>query len=322
MAIINASIGFFQENKAEKALEDIKMLLSLKATVIRDGKRVDVDAGKITVGDIVLLSPGDKIPADLRLIETNNLKIEESLLTGESVPSEKNPDILSEDTMLGDRINMAFSGTTVSSGTGKGIVVEVGENTEIGKINSMISETEKMSTPLLKQTAKFGKTVSVVIVAIAIIIYVFGYFFRDYDSTELLMSVIGLAVAAIPEGLPAILSIIIGGGTLLMNIDLLNKGLSENVMKTITLQTIVITQLFHLFNSYTIYQLFEHTSNSINQTIIRTGPSFFILSTFMISKCLYKIYDIKINIRRIVYSVCNRGNSRFYRTVSHVYCCF
>lgn len=212
VAVINAAIGFFQENKAEKALENIKGLLSLKATVMREGQRIDIDAIELTMGDIVLLNPGDKVPADLRLISTNNLKIEESLLTGESVPSEKEADTLEEDTMLGDRTNMAFSSTTVSSGTGKGVVVAIGADTEIGKINDMISEMEPVTTPLLRQTAKFGKTISIVIVIIAVVIYAFGYFFRDYDSTELLMSVIGLAVAAIPEGLPAILSIILAIG--------------------------------------------------------------------------------------------------------------
>jgi len=212
VAFINAAIGFFQENKAEKALENIKSLLSPKATVIRNGERTEVASTELTVGDIVLLSPGDKVPADLRLIGTNNLKIEESLLTGESVPSEKDSAPLDDDTMLGDRLNMAFSSTTVSSGTGKGIVVAVGADTEIGKINEMISEMKPVTTPLLRQTAKFGKTISIVIVAIALIIYAFGYFFRDYGYTELLMSVIGLAVAAIPEGLPAILSIILAIG--------------------------------------------------------------------------------------------------------------
>ena len=212
VAVINASIGYFQENKAEKALENIKNLLSLKATVIRNGERTDVEATKLTMGDIVLLNPGDKVPADLRLISTNNLKIEESLLTGESVPSEKDTELLGKGTMLGDRSNMAFSSTTVSAGTGRGIVVGVGAETELGKINEMISDMEPMTTPLLKQTAKFGKTISFVIVAVAVVIYAFGYFFRDYGAEELLMSVIGLAVAAIPEGLPAILSIILAIG--------------------------------------------------------------------------------------------------------------
>lgn len=212
VAIVNASIGYFQENKAEKALEDIKKMLSLKAQVIRNGVRTDIDASHLTVGDIVLLSPGDKVPADLRLLRADNLKIEESPLTGESVPSEKKVGVLPLDTMLGDRINMAFSSTTVSAGTGMGIVIAIGKETEIGKINEMMSEVDEITTPLLKQTAKFGKSVSVIIVGIAFVIYLFGHFFRHYDSGELLMSVIGLAVAAIPEGLPAILSIILAIG--------------------------------------------------------------------------------------------------------------
>ena len=212
VAIINASIGFFQENKAEKALEDIKKMLSLKAQVIRSGQRLEMDASELTPGDIVMLSPGDKVPADLRLIRTDNLRIEESPLTGESVPSEKQINALPADTMLGDRINMAFSSTTVSAGTGIGIVVATGESTEIGKINQMMSDVEELTTPLLKQTAQFGKAVSVVILLGAALIFLFGHFFRDYETQQLLMSVIGLAIAAIPEGLPAILSIILAIG--------------------------------------------------------------------------------------------------------------
>ena len=212
VAIINASIGFFQENKAEKALEDIKKMLSLKAQVIRGGNRLEVDASDLTVGDMVMLSPGDKVPADLRLIRADNLKIEESPLTGESVPSEKQVSALPTDTMLGDRVNMAFSSTTVSAGTGMGVVVAIGEGTEIGRINQMMSDVEELTTPLLKQTAQFGKMVSIVILIGSVLIFLFGHFFRDYESQKLLMSVIGLAIAAIPEGLPAILSIILAIG--------------------------------------------------------------------------------------------------------------
>jgi len=212
VAFVNAFIGFLQENKAEKALADIKKLLSLKAMVIRDGKRQEVDAAKITIGDIVVLTPGDKVPADLRLLRSDNLKIEESSLTGESVSSEKNVNPLAEDTMLGDRVNMAFSSTTVSAGTGTGVVIAIGKDTEIGKINEMLSEVNEITTPLLRQTAQFGKMVSFTIIGVAAFIYLFGYLFRDYGVDELLMSVIGLAVAAIPEGLPAILSIILAIG--------------------------------------------------------------------------------------------------------------
>jgi len=214
VAVINASIGFFQENKAEKALENIKKMLSLKAQVVRGGKRMEIDASDLTVGDIVFLTPGDKIPADLRLFKADNLRVEESALTGESVPTEKKVNALPENTELGDRINMAFSGTTVSAGTGIGIVVATGADTELGKINQMMSDVEPLTTPLLKQTAQFGKVVSVVILLGSVFVFLFGYFFRNeiYTIKELTMSVIGLAIAAIPEGLPAILSIILAIG--------------------------------------------------------------------------------------------------------------
>jgi len=212
VALVNASIGFFQESKAEKALEDIKKMLSLKAQVLRDGNPMEIDASDLVAGDIVLLNPGDKVPADLRLLSTSNLKIEEAPLTGESIPIEKNTAPLPADTMLGDKINMAFSGMTVRAGTGRGVVVATGADTEIGKINQMMTDVEALTTPLLKQTAQFGKTVSVVILVGAAIIFLFGILFRDYEIDKLLKSVIGLAIAAIPEGLPAILSIILAIG--------------------------------------------------------------------------------------------------------------
>ncbi|MCD8167661.1 MAG: HAD-IC family P-type ATPase [Bacteroides sp.] len=212
VTIINALIGYIQENKAEKALENIKNMLSPKAQVVRDGERKEIDSKELTVGDVVLLAPGDKVPADIRLTETNNLQIEESVLTGESVPAEKCDEVLEEGTVLGNRCNMAFSSTTVSAGTGAGVVIAIGADTELGKINQLISETQTLTTPLLRQTARLGKTISIAIVVIAVLVYLFGYFFRDYSPQELLLSVIGLAVAAIPEGLPAILSIILAIG--------------------------------------------------------------------------------------------------------------
>ncbi|MDR0333153.1 MAG: cation-transporting P-type ATPase [Dysgonamonadaceae bacterium] len=212
VAVINAFIGFIQENKAEAALEGIRKMLSLKAHVIRNGKRTEIDASDLTVGDIVIISPGSKVPADLRLIRADNLHIEESALTGESVASEKNIEILPDDTVLGDRLNMAFSGTSVSTGTGVGIVVATGGETEIGKINQMMSNVETLKTPLLKQTAQFAKWLSIIILSGSVLIYIFGYFFRDYEPVELLLAIIGLAIAAVPEGLPAILSIILAIG--------------------------------------------------------------------------------------------------------------
>ncbi len=212
VAIINAMIGYIQENKAEKALEGIKKMLSLQATVIRGGERIDLPSNQLVPGDLVILKAGDKIPADIRLSSADNLNIEESPLTGESTSVEKNIEPLPEDTVLGDRLNMAFSGTSVASGSGRGIVVETGVHTEIGKINTSIAEVEEIQTPLLKQTAQFGKMISVVILILAIVLFAFGMLFHDYQWGELLLSVIGLTVAAIPEGLPAILSIILALG--------------------------------------------------------------------------------------------------------------
>ena len=214
VAVINAAIGYFQENKAEKALNDIRNLLSPRASVIRDGARIDVDAAGLTLGDIVSLSPGDKIPADLRLFRAENLRVEESALTGEAVPSEKQTLPLAPETVLGDRSNMAYCGTTVSAGTGHGVVVDIGTDTEIGRISQLIKEVGDVTTPLIRQMATFGKHVSVVVIGIAALVYLFGHFFREdlYGVSELLLSTIGLAIAAIPEGLPAILSIILAIG--------------------------------------------------------------------------------------------------------------
>ncbi|MCL2020674.1 MAG: cation-transporting P-type ATPase [Betaproteobacteria bacterium] len=214
VAVVNAAIGYFQENKAEKALNDIRNMLSLRAAVIRDGTRIDMDAAELTLGDIVYLSPGDKIPADLRLFRAENLRVEEAALTGEAVPAGKNTLSLAPETVLGDRSNMAYCGTTVSAGTAYGVVVDIGTDTEIGRISQLIAEVGVTTTPLIRQMAAFGKTISAVIIGIAALIYLFGHFFRKelYEPSELLLSTIGLAIAAIPEGLPAILSIILAIG--------------------------------------------------------------------------------------------------------------
>ncbi|MCL2473414.1 MAG: cation-transporting P-type ATPase [Alphaproteobacteria bacterium] len=212
VTIINAAIGFIQENKAEKALEDIKKMLSRKAMVVRDNTKAEIDAFELVAGDIVLLNPGDRVPADIRILRSDHLQTEESALTGESLPVEKKTDALPENTMLGDRINMVFSGTTVSTGTGMGIVTATGAHTELGKINQMIADAPPITTPLIKQTQQFGKNISFIIVFGSLAIFLFGYAFRNYDISELLMSVIGLAIIAIPEGLPAILSIILAIG--------------------------------------------------------------------------------------------------------------
>ena len=214
VTIINAAIGYFQEDKAEKALNDIRSLLSPRAMAIREGGRVEIDAAKLTLGDIVYLSPGDKVPADLRLLRADNLRVEESALTGEAVPSEKQTQPLHDETVLGDRSNMTYCGTTVRAGTGYGVVVDIGINTEIGRINQLIAEVGDATTPLIRQMTVFGKTISFAVVGIAALVFLFGHFFREdlYGASELLLSTIGLAIAAIPEGLPAIMSIILAIG--------------------------------------------------------------------------------------------------------------
>ena len=205
-------IGYIQENKAEKALECIRNLLSLQATVLREGNRAEIDSKNLVPGDIVLLKAGDKVPADVRLYQAERLKAEESPLTGESASVEKQTAALPEETVLGDRTNMVFSGTSISSGTARGIVVATGEDTEIGQTNRSMKEVEDMKTSLLQQIDTFGKMISIVILVLALVLFGFRLIIHDYEREELLLSVIGLKVAAIPEGLPAILTIILALG--------------------------------------------------------------------------------------------------------------
>ena len=212
VVIVNSLIGFVQEGKAEKALEGIRNMLSLKALVTRNSRHEEVAADDLVPGDIVLLKAGDKIPADLRILSASSLKVEESPLTGESLTVSKQPEPVDEKALLGDRKCMAFSGTTVTSGSGSGVVIATGADTEIGKINTMISNVEKITTPLLEQIAHMGKWLSIIIVGAVGAVFAFGYFFRDFALEELFLSVIGLAVAAIPEGLPAIMTITLAIG--------------------------------------------------------------------------------------------------------------
>ena len=212
VVIINAIIGFVQEGKAEKALDSIKNMLSLNAIVVRDGKQKKIEAEQLVPGDIVKLKSGDKIPADLRIIESKNLQVEEAALTGESTAVEKDNKKVEQDTLLGDQTGMLFSSTVIMQGNCTGIVVATGSSTEIGKINTLMSEVEEITTPLLQQIEGFGKILSFIILGITGLFFAFGYFFRDYDIAELFLASIGLVVAAIPEGLPAIMTITLAIG--------------------------------------------------------------------------------------------------------------
>ncbi len=212
VVILNATIGYIQEGKAEKALEGIRKMLSLEALVLRSGKKQKIEAEQLVPGDIVHLRSGDKIPADVRIIKAKNLRVEESPLTGESTDVSKTPDPVEEKAVIGDRKSMAFSGTMVTYGTATGVVVTTGINTEIGKITEMISGVEEITTPLLQKIDKFALKLSLFILIFAGAFFAFGYFFRDYELVELFLATIGVIVASIPEGLPAIMTITLAIG--------------------------------------------------------------------------------------------------------------
>ncbi|MBK9128442.1 MAG: cation-transporting P-type ATPase [Phycisphaerales bacterium] len=212
VVIVNALIGFFQEGKAERALEAISQMLSLEATVVRGGRRESIPADQIVPGDVVVLRSGDKVPADLRLTEARELRIDEAMLTGESVPAEKSTEALAENTALGDRSCLAFSGTLVMTGQGTGVVTATGDHTELGRISQMVSQTTAVTTPLIRQMNRFGHVLAVVVVVVAAVTFAAGYLVGGTELMDLFLAAVALAVAAIPEGLPAIMTIVLAIG--------------------------------------------------------------------------------------------------------------
>ncbi|SEG12102.1 cation-transporting P-type ATPase [Nitrosomonas ureae] len=212
VVIINAIIGFIQEGKAEKALNAIRRMLSLNAMVLREGHRMQVPAEQLVPGDMVLLQSGDKVPADIRLLSCKNLRIEEAALTGESLAVEKSISAVDAVTAIGDRFCMAYSGTLVVYGQGMGVVVATGQHTEIGRISQMIAQVDKLVSPLLRQMAVFGRWLTVVILLLAVSLFVYGFLLRDYPLGEIFMAAVSMAIAAIPEGLPAIMTITLALG--------------------------------------------------------------------------------------------------------------
>ena len=212
VVIVNAIIGVAQENKAEKSLEALQKLSDHVAKVIRDGKLVVLPSKELVPGDIVILETGDYIPADLRLIEAVNLKVQEAALTGESVPVEKITDEIKEENIgIGDRTNMTFSSCFVSYGRGTGVVVETGMTTEVGKIAGIINETVETETPLQAKLNKLGKTLGIVALIICAFIFLIGIIYGK-EPVHMFMSAVSLAVAAIPEGLPAVSTIVLAIG--------------------------------------------------------------------------------------------------------------
>ena len=212
VVLINALVGFVQEGKAEQALDAIRDLLSPQATLLRDRKHLVLPAELLVPGDVVLLQPGDKVPADLRLFQVKDLRIEEAALTGESVPVEKSIDSTAEQTDLGDRTSMAFASTLVTYGRGTGVVVSTAESTEIGHISALLGQVQTLTTPLLRQIARFGRWLTGAILLMAACTSIYGILVWDNSINEMFLAAVGLAVAAIPEGLPAIITITLAIG--------------------------------------------------------------------------------------------------------------
>ncbi|MFH1682330.1 MAG: calcium-transporting P-type ATPase, PMR1-type [Candidatus Woesearchaeota archaeon] len=206
IVIINAMLGFFQEYKAEKAIDALKKMASLKAKVIREGKEIFLDAVNLVPGDIILLETGDKVPADARIFEVHDLRTQEAALTGESMPIKKEIDLLPEDTIIADRINIAYSGTIITNGRGKAVVCATGMQTEFGRIASLIEEAKEKLTPLQKKLRTLGKYLTYAVVVIAVIIFIAGIL-TGKTASLMFITAIALAVAAIPEGLPAVVTI-------------------------------------------------------------------------------------------------------------------
>lgn len=210
--LINVIIGFIQEGKAENALDAIRNMLSPHAMVLRDGERHEIDAERLVPGDVVLLVSGDKVPADLRLLSVKNLLVEEAALTGESVPVEKSVAHCQADAALGDRRCMAYSGTLVSSGQATGLVVATGADTELGRIGAMLQQVQALSTPLLRQIEQFSRWLAVIILILALATFILGILWHGQNPGEMFMMVVALTASAIPEGLPAIMTVILALG--------------------------------------------------------------------------------------------------------------
>jgi magnesium-transporting ATPase (P-type) len=212
VVILNALLGYIQEGKAEKALDSIRNMLSAEARTLRGGEIRLIPSEELVPGDVVLLESGDKVPADVRLVEVKNLRTEEAALTGESVPIDKTTDAVSDKATIGDREGMAFSGTLVASGRGTGIVVATGSETELGRINQMMTSVNALETPLLRQIKKFGYSITTIIGIVSVLVFAYGRWVRGMPFVEIFQAVISIAVSVIPEGLPALITVTLAIG--------------------------------------------------------------------------------------------------------------
>jgi magnesium-transporting ATPase (P-type) len=212
VVVINAIIGFVQEGRAERSIEAVRKLIAPRASVIRDGKRLSVGAADLVPGDLLLLEPGDRVAADARLVKSRNLRIDESLLTGESVAAEKSLVAVAAQAPLGDRSSMAYSGTLVAAGQGAGVVVATGTATELGRITALLGKVEPLTTPLVRQMNVFAQQITFAVLALSVATLAFAILVRGYAPADAFMAVVGMAVAAIPEGLPAVMTITLAVG--------------------------------------------------------------------------------------------------------------
>lgn len=211
VVLINAIIGFVQEERAESAIESLAKMLTVEALVVRDGDNHQIPSDDLVPGDVVILAAGDKVPADMRLIDEKSLQVNESVLTGESAPVSKTTEPVRESEPVSDRTCMAYSGTLVTSGSARGIVTGTGDSTEIGRISGLIAASPEIATPLTRKLAKFGRWLSVIIIGIAIVVYVIGVVLGR-SPADMFTAVVAIAVAMIPEGLPAIVTIVLAVG--------------------------------------------------------------------------------------------------------------
>ncbi len=211
VVLANSVIGYIQEGKAENAIAALDEMIVTTATVVRGGKKQRIDARLLTIGDIVLLSSGDKVPADMRLLEIKNLQIDESTLTGESLSVFKKDTLLHPSTPLADRVNMAYAGSLATYGQGYGVVTAIGEGTEIGKIATLLRGTQKLETPLLKKVSELGRLILIFVIGLSVLTFVIGIL-RGESVADMLMASVALAVGAIPEGLPAAMTIMLAIG--------------------------------------------------------------------------------------------------------------
>ena len=213
VVVINALIGYYQEANASDALEKIREMLAVEATVYRDGQRMDVPTEELAVGDVVFLEAGDSVPADLRIVDSDNLRIQEASLTGEADSIEKTAeDLIEMDVPLAEQFNRAFASTSVTNGSGLGVVMATAEHTQIGQISTEVGQVKTRKSPLMQQIDGLGKGVSYVVIGAAILLFGLGLLLETYSLTVLSLAIVTMIVGSIPEGLPATTSVILAMG--------------------------------------------------------------------------------------------------------------